>query len=127
MTCATHKLDTIIASLVDIKWQLKTGVGAEEFEDVRNKLLDARELIRATMDMLNKMDLQSNTEDYKDKILESIIKKQNTERQKIHAYFLVPTLVSKRQRTKRWSKSKRRAAAKARAMKASQAQNNAND
>lgn len=89
MTCATHKLDTIIASLVDIKWQLKSGVGAEEFEDVRNKLLDARELIRSMMEMLNKMDLQNNTENYKDKILESIIKKQNTEGQKIHAYFLV--------------------------------------
>lgn len=60
-----------------------------EFEDVRNKLLDARELIRATMDMLNKMDLTENTENYKDKILESVIKKQNTEGQKIHAYFLV--------------------------------------
>ncbi len=89
MTCATHKLDTILASLIDIKWQLKTGVSQEEFEDVRNKLLDVRELVRSTMEMLNNMDLQKNTENYEDKVLESIIAKQNTEREKIHNYFLV--------------------------------------
>lgn len=89
MNLPTHQLDKIIESLIDIKWQLKNPVSIDEFEDVRNKLLDARELIRSIMESLNTMD--KTNENYEDKVLNAIIKQQNIERQKIHNYFLGTT------------------------------------
>jgi hypothetical protein len=69
--------DSIIDTLVTIKHQLYTErISHGEFDHVRDKLLDARELIRSIVDMLNKKTLTND--DYAEKRLEHVVHTQNS-------------------------------------------------